>query len=198
MPFKCRFYHGYGNFARTCKKKLEEETIQEKGAQWTLVQKSSSVKQGTKAKGPRGEKGSSSNPPRQNQKDNRSALKVISSQNNFEVLSIPEDKVTPVHVEVESPHPSLQVARDQVISVLEDGELPHSSLQAVQGQVESTIVMDGSPPTYAEMEKKIKTSDNSSSDEDHLEKSSKKGRKLQRLFGRKKLNISRCKEFKQL
>ena len=83
-------------------------------------------------------------------------MKVISSQNNFEVLSIPEDKVTPVHVEVEAPQPALQVARDQVISVLEEGELLQSSLQAVQGQAESTIGIhvDGSPPTYSEMEKK--------------------------------------------
>ena len=93
MTFKCRFRHGYGNFSKTCKKKLEEETVQEKGAQWTLVQKSSLVKQGAKAKVPRGEKGSNNNPLGQNQKDNGSALKVISSQNNFEVLSIPEDRL---------------------------------------------------------------------------------------------------------
>ena len=128
LPFKCRFCHGYEHFARTCKKNLEEETIQEKGAQRSLVQQSSSVKQGIKAKVSRGEKGLSSNPPGQNQKDNGPALKVISSKNNFEVLSIPEDKVTPVLVEVEAPQPVLQVASDQVISVLEEGELPQSSL----------------------------------------------------------------------
>ena len=109
-------------------------------------------------------------------------MKVISSQNNFEVLSIPENKVTPVHVKIESPQPTLQVARDQVILVLEEGELPQPSLQAVQGQVESVIgiTVDGSPPTYAEMAKKIKISKNSGSDEDLLEKSTKKGRKSQK------------------
>ena len=83
------------------------------------------------------------------------SLKVISSQNNFEVLSILEDKVTSVLVEVEAPQPILQVASDQVISVLEEGELPQSSLQAIQGQAEPTIgiPVDGSPPTYVEMEK---------------------------------------------
>ena len=61
--------------------------------------------------------------------------------------------------------------------MLEEGELPQPSLQAIQGQAEYSIgiPVDGSPPTYAEMAKKIKTSENSSSDEDPLEKSSKKG-----------------------
>ena len=27
FPFKCIFCHGYGHFARSCKKKLEEETV---------------------------------------------------------------------------------------------------------------------------------------------------------------------------
>ena len=32
IPFKCRFCHGYGHFARNCKKKLEIEINQEKDA----------------------------------------------------------------------------------------------------------------------------------------------------------------------
>ena len=111
FPFKCRFCHGYGNFARTCKKKLEEETVQEKGAQWTLVQKSSSGKQGFQANGLREEKGSGRNPPRQIQKEIGSALKVITSQNKFEVLSIPDDQVTSVLKDVEVPQPALQEAK---------------------------------------------------------------------------------------
>ena len=31
LPFKCRHCHGYGNFARSCKHKDEEEAIKEKG-----------------------------------------------------------------------------------------------------------------------------------------------------------------------
>ena len=34
FPFKCRHCHGYGHFARRCKKKAEEEANKEKGEQW--------------------------------------------------------------------------------------------------------------------------------------------------------------------
>ena len=34
LPFKCRFCHGYGHFARSCKKKGEEEVVKEKGDEW--------------------------------------------------------------------------------------------------------------------------------------------------------------------
>ena len=69
LPFKCIFCHGYGHFARSCKKKDEEEVSQEKGDQWTQVQKTSSAKQGFKSKGQRGEMGSSSNPFGKKQKE---------------------------------------------------------------------------------------------------------------------------------
>ena len=39
LPFKCIFCHGYGNFARSCKKKIDEEVVKEKGDQWTQFQK---------------------------------------------------------------------------------------------------------------------------------------------------------------
>ena len=29
IPFKCRFYHGYGNFSQNCKKQLEEDPVKE-------------------------------------------------------------------------------------------------------------------------------------------------------------------------
>ena len=61
LPFKCRHCHGYGHFARSCKKKAEEEAAKEKGDQWTQVQKTSSAKQGNKSKGKRGELGMGSN-----------------------------------------------------------------------------------------------------------------------------------------
>ena len=48
--FKCRFCHGYGHFARSCKKRIEEVTIIEKGDQWTQVQKGNS-NQGARKKG---------------------------------------------------------------------------------------------------------------------------------------------------
>ena len=60
LLFKCRFCHGYGPFARTCKKNIEEEVDKEKGDQWTKVQKPNSAKQGNKVFGQRLEMGTSS------------------------------------------------------------------------------------------------------------------------------------------
>ena len=34
LPFKCRFYHEYGHFARNCKKKSEEVLDTDKSNQW--------------------------------------------------------------------------------------------------------------------------------------------------------------------
>jgi hypothetical protein len=39
LPFKCRYCHSYGHFARNYKKKVEEEAEKMKGEQWTKVQK---------------------------------------------------------------------------------------------------------------------------------------------------------------
>ena len=80
-------------FSRSCKKKVEEEAIKEKGDQWTQVQKSSSAKQGNKAKGQRREMRSGSNLSGKKPKENGAAMKEISSKNNFEVLSIPKNQV---------------------------------------------------------------------------------------------------------
>ena len=60
LPFKCIFCHGYGHFARTRKKKIEEEVDKEKGDQWTKVQKPNSVKKGNKFFGQILEMGTSS------------------------------------------------------------------------------------------------------------------------------------------
>lgn len=51
LPFKCRHYHGYGNFARHCKKKSEDGAEDAKGDQWTQVQKPGTVKQSNRNKG---------------------------------------------------------------------------------------------------------------------------------------------------
>ena len=89
LPFKCRHCHGYGHFARTCKKKAEEEADKEKGEQWIQVQKTSIAKQGNKSKGARGEMGSSSNTTRYKKNEIGTTMKEITSQNHFEVLSNP-------------------------------------------------------------------------------------------------------------
>ena len=101
----------------------------------------------------------------QNQKENGVALKEPSTQNNFAVLSIPEEPV---------------------LSVLEEGEVPLSPIQLneevrISLDPALKIPVEGHSPTYAEMEKKRKPIDNfGSSEEDPLEKSSKKGKKSQK------------------
>ena len=51
LPFKFRHCHGYGHFARNCKKKAKEIHVLEKAEQWTLIQKSGPSKQGLKSTG---------------------------------------------------------------------------------------------------------------------------------------------------
>ena len=92
-------------------------------------------------------------------------MKEPSTQNNFEVLSIPEE---------------------QVLTILEEGEVPQSQFQTneeVKGPAKTdlNIPVEGHSPTFAEMAKKKKPIDNSGSfEEDPLERSSKKGRKSQK------------------
>ena len=50
LPFKCRHCHGYGHFARYCKKKAEDQSDKSKGEQWTTIQKAGHAK--AQGKGP--------------------------------------------------------------------------------------------------------------------------------------------------
>ena len=110
-------------------------------------------------------------------------MKEPMTQNNFEVLSIPED---------------------QVLLVLEEGEITQSQNQTseeVIGSVETdlTIPMEGHSPTYPDMAKKrnlwtilahpMKIP---------LRGLPKKGKNLIRRFGRKNSNVLRCKESKPI
>ena len=88
LSFKCRHCHGYRHFARSCKKKANEEATKEKGEQWTQVQKISSAKQGNSSKGNRAEMGSSSNPIGPKQHEIGTTMKGVITQNSFEVLNI--------------------------------------------------------------------------------------------------------------
>ena len=110
--------------------------------------------------------GIGSNPSGKKSRENGAAMKEISSQNNFEVLSIPGD---------------------QVPLVLEEGEINQSQNQTseeVTGSVETdlTIPKEGHSPTYLDMaKKKIPMNNSSSHDEDPLERSSKKVRKFHKM-----------------
>ena len=157
---KCRFCHGYGHFARSCKKFFEEEVVKEKGDEWIQVQKNKSTKQRNKEKKQKGELGTSNNTS--GQKEHGEVMKESMTQNNFEVLSIPKDQT------------------------LKEGEVPQTQIQTSEEdkgyESEINTPVEGHSPTYAEMEKKKKPTDNSgSSDENTLERSSKKGRKSHKM-----------------
>ena len=106
--------------------------------------------------------GLSSNPTRKKQNEIGRAMKEITSQNNFEVLSNPEEQALPM---------------------IEEGEVQQSQDLIREENKDSTEHDLGSPiggsisPTYAEMEKKKPMDNSGSSEEESLERSSKKGHK---------------------
>ena len=125
-------------FCQILQEKVEEEAIKEKRDQWTQVQKTSSAKHGSKVKGQKGEMGTGSNPSRQKSIENGAIMKEISSQNNFELLSVPEDQVPLVLEEVEFPQPQNQI-REGVKQPVEPALGTHAN---------------GHSPTYADMKKR--------------------------------------------
>jgi hypothetical protein len=70
IPFKCRHCHGYGHFAKQCKKKDEEQPDNQNGEQWTLIQKNNNKKK-SKGKGTSKEAPSSSNPNQEKDSNNK-------------------------------------------------------------------------------------------------------------------------------
>lgn len=46
LPFKCRYCHEHGHFAKNCKKKIEEQAAKTSEDQWTVVQKTTRQKKG--------------------------------------------------------------------------------------------------------------------------------------------------------
>jgi hypothetical protein len=47
LPFKCKYCHGHGHFAKHCKKKADDQTDKPIEEQWTVVQKNGHQKKGT-------------------------------------------------------------------------------------------------------------------------------------------------------
>ena len=156
IPFKCRFCHGYGHFARNCKKKGEEDNANEKNEQWTLVQKARN-----------------SNPrPRKKIKEGKTVANdlvvekplvntPIGPSNHFHVLS------------------SLDLEEGEV------QHLDGNEMDSVEvGPIHSTPLRDGhpplpigdfSPPSYADIARKKPDESSNSSDENSIEQLSKKG-----------------------
>jgi hypothetical protein len=88
--FKCRYFHGYGHFARHCKKKSEEEVEILKGDQWTQVQKEAPSKHNNKSKGKGTSKGSGAPTARNVLGEGSSAPPIPeASKNPFEILNNP-------------------------------------------------------------------------------------------------------------
>ena len=117
-------------------------------------------KQGNKSNGKRGEMGSGSNPTGQKQNEIGAAIREITTQNNFDMLSNPEEQVLPVLEEGE-------VQQSQDLIREENKDSAEQDLGTLAG---------GSSPIYAEMAKKKPMDNCGSSEEDSLERSSKKWR----------------------
>jgi hypothetical protein len=140
LPFKCRFCHEYGHFARYCKKRSGETTEKEKEDQWKQAKKTSANRQSnkSKAKGPESkvDNGGTSNQnagssePKDNEGD----------KNPFEVLAPPPD---PPEVGEEEP---IQLTNMETLD-------PGNTQSIDPGKISS--------PTYAEIiKKKEKTTEN--------------------------------------
>lgn len=87
LPFKCRYCHEYGHFARYCKKKNEESTEREKGEQWKQVNKATNNRQDNKNKGK--ESGNKTGQETGNQQNvgNKEITSATEDKNPFESLT---------------------------------------------------------------------------------------------------------------
>jgi hypothetical protein len=108
LPFKCRYCHGYGHFARHCKKKVDEEAKNLKGNQWTQVQKATPSKLNSRSKRKGSSKGPNSPTARNSLGEGSSALpNSESSKNPYEILNnspeISEPRIEELEQETLSP-----------------------------------------------------------------------------------------------
>ena len=177
IPFKCLFCHGYGHFARNCKKKSEEELEKEKDDQWTQAQKVGTSNQDPGMKGKDGKtmKGviaAGKNLPNPHVVEN-------ASSNHFVVLSTP--KATSLE-EGELPQLEAQNEDRKVnTGTMEQGGSANSDLPIVGESLQEDHPSPNrakSSPSYAEIAKKKPADSYGSFDEDSFEQLSKKvGRK---------------------
>jgi hypothetical protein len=151
IPFKCRHCHGYGHFAKHCKKKLEEQTDSQSGEQWTLKQKSSNQRKST-GKGRPNEGPSSSNPTQEKSSNSKEPSQNKISTKPPEIL----EQSAPPHSHKE----------DKEVEEVTHLEVPQGS---------------PSNPTYAEVTRKKSAESSDSSEEENFEQPTRKvGRKSRR------------------
>jgi hypothetical protein len=111
LPFKCRHCHGYGHFAKHCKKKVEEQSDNQNGEQWTLIQKTNNKKK-SKGKGISKEVPSSSNPIQEkssNNKESRQIKPTTTAPENLDQSAPPnsnKENEEMAHLEVPQGSPS--------------------------------------------------------------------------------------------
>lgn len=152
IPFKCRHCHGYGHFAKHCKKKTEEQSHTPKGDQWTTIQKTGHAKAPGKGATKGNNQGESSKENETQQK-----LDEIPISEETSPLEPPETDLT-IPAQAEEPQENKERGGD-------------ASLGSPQG--------NPSRPSYADITKKKKLPEPSdSSEEETYERPLKKaGRK---------------------
>jgi hypothetical protein len=154
LPFKCRHCHGYGHFARHCKKKNVEESENEKANQWTAVQKTGTAKSRSKGTTKNGNSGQ------------LESEKIEGSSN------------PPPHVEPQAEKVNNDTEEPEIMdSRTHSSPPPNGKDTGAPGQAEGTLEVVPSP-TYADVARKKVIDPSSSSEDEILERPAKRaGRK---------------------
>ena len=174
LPFKCRHCHGYGHFAKNCKKKVEETPVHEKAEQWTLIQKAGISKKGINSKG-REPSGTRVNIGEKKNFSKQDIGNSVSS-NPFVVLGSLEGQTQPLEDGEILPSEVLISKIEENIGNIEMAS--QSPSVPIQKEIHNSPSIPSSSPSYAEILKKKVVYLSGSSDEDTFEQSSKKtGRK---------------------
>jgi hypothetical protein len=158
LPFKCRHCHGYGHFARHCKKKNVEESENAKAEQWITVQKAGTTKPRSKGITKESNPGQSG----QEQKDGTSnPMSKSGSQNAEPSKAIEEPEANMDSNEQSKPSPNGKGTEEQ-------------------GKTAGTLEVAPSP-SYADIARKKVLESPSSSEDEILERPAKRaGRKSRR------------------